>query len=172
MSNATAYCGFWTGWKKREFPESGFCTMAWRHLRAIRAAGCHAGKSQSGWSATGKSSIGRDGSHSILHIGLKRLHQEDGPRGVSAEHAEKLRDILARLEMASTIEDMEMAGFRGSFRSRNSLPNLRTAAPPSPPKTSVSKPPAHSADRWFAYCPTVQIAHCQKSYWPVRTTAY
>ena len=34
----------------------------------------------------------------IRHKGLKRLHEDDDPRGVIAEHAEKLRDILARLD--------------------------------------------------------------------------
>lgn len=34
---------------------------------------------------------------SIRHKGLKRLHQVDDPRGVIADHAEKLRDILARV---------------------------------------------------------------------------
>jgi addiction module HigA family antidote len=34
---------------------------------------------------------------SIRHKGLKRLHQDDDPRGVIADHAEELRDILARL---------------------------------------------------------------------------
>ncbi len=34
---------------------------------------------------------------SIRHKGLKRLHEGDDPRGVIAEHAGKLRRILARL---------------------------------------------------------------------------
>ena len=49
---------------------------------------------------------------SILHKGLKRLHEEDDPRGVIGEHAQKLRDILARLDAAGTIADMDMPGFR------------------------------------------------------------
>ena len=32
----------------------------------------------------------------IRHKGLKRLHEDDDPRGVMREHEEKLRDILAR----------------------------------------------------------------------------
>ena len=37
---------------------------------------------------------------SIRHKGLKRLYEDDDPRGVMAEHVEKLRDILARLDAA------------------------------------------------------------------------
>jgi proteic killer suppression protein len=49
---------------------------------------------------------------SIRHKGLKRLHEEDDRRGVFAEHAGKLRDILARLDAARTMSDMDMPGFR------------------------------------------------------------
>jgi hypothetical protein len=35
---------------------------------------------------------------SIRHRGLKRLHEDDDPRGVIAEHVVKLGDILARLD--------------------------------------------------------------------------
>jgi len=49
---------------------------------------------------------------SIRHKGLKRLHQVDDSRGVIADHAEKLRDILARLDAASTASDMDLPGFR------------------------------------------------------------
>ncbi len=49
---------------------------------------------------------------SIRHKGLKRLYEEDDPRGVLSEHAEKLRDILARLDAASTAADMDVPGFR------------------------------------------------------------
>jgi proteic killer suppression protein len=49
---------------------------------------------------------------SIRHKGLKRLHEEDDPRGVIVEHAEKLRDILARLDAAGHIADMDLPGFR------------------------------------------------------------
>jgi toxin HigB-1 len=43
---------------------------------------------------------------------LKRLHDDDDPRGVIAEHVVKLRDILARLDAARTAMDMDMPGFR------------------------------------------------------------
>jgi toxin HigB-1 len=49
---------------------------------------------------------------SIRHKGLKRLYEEDDPRGVIAEHIDKLRDILARLDAARTVADMDIPGFR------------------------------------------------------------
>jgi proteic killer suppression protein len=49
---------------------------------------------------------------SIRHRGLRRLHEQDNPRGVLAEHVEKLRDILARLDAARTVADMNLPGFR------------------------------------------------------------
>jgi toxin HigB-1 len=49
---------------------------------------------------------------SIRHKGLKRLYGEDDPRGVMAEHLIKLRDILARLDAARTVLDMDMPGFQ------------------------------------------------------------
>jgi proteic killer suppression protein len=49
---------------------------------------------------------------SIRHKGLKRLHEDDDPRGGDAEHVEKLSDILARLDAAGVVADMDMAGFK------------------------------------------------------------
>ena len=49
---------------------------------------------------------------SLRHKGLKRLYEGDDPRGVSAEHVIKLGDILARLDAARTVSDMDMPGFR------------------------------------------------------------
>ena len=49
---------------------------------------------------------------SIRHKGLKRLYEDDDARGVLAEHAEKLRDILARLDAAAGVEDLDLPGFR------------------------------------------------------------
>jgi proteic killer suppression protein len=48
----------------------------------------------------------------IRHKGLKRLYEDDDPRGVIAEHVVKLRDILARLDAAQTVADMDMPSFR------------------------------------------------------------
>ncbi len=49
---------------------------------------------------------------SIRHKGLKRLYEDDDPRGVFAEHAVRLRDILARLDAARSVTDMDMPGLR------------------------------------------------------------
>jgi proteic killer suppression protein len=49
---------------------------------------------------------------SIRHKGLKRLQEDDDPRGVIAEHAMKLRDILARLDAAGAVGDMDLPGFK------------------------------------------------------------
>jgi toxin HigB-1 len=49
---------------------------------------------------------------SIRHKGLRRLYEEDDSRGVAAEHVVKLRDILARLDAASRVDDLNIAGFR------------------------------------------------------------
>lgn len=49
---------------------------------------------------------------SIRHKGLKRLYENDHPRGVFAEHVVKLRDILTRLDAARTVADMDLPGFR------------------------------------------------------------
>jgi toxin HigB-1 len=49
---------------------------------------------------------------SIRHKGLKRLYEDDDPRGVNREHTEKLKDILARLDAAGEVADMNLPGFR------------------------------------------------------------
>lgn len=49
---------------------------------------------------------------SIRHKGLKRLYQANDARGVIGEHAQKLRDILARLDAATAITDLDLPGFR------------------------------------------------------------
>ena len=49
---------------------------------------------------------------SIHHKGLKRLRDDDDPRGVMAEHVQKLRDIIARLDAAGNVADMDLPGFR------------------------------------------------------------
>lgn len=58
---------------------------------------------------------------SIRHKGLKRLFEDDDPRGVISQHAPKLRDVLGRLDAASDVADMDLPGFRlhllkGDFR--------------------------------------------------------
>ena len=49
---------------------------------------------------------------SFRHKGLRRLYEFDDARGVISEHAEKLRDILARLDAAGTVADIDLPGFR------------------------------------------------------------
>ncbi len=49
---------------------------------------------------------------SIRHKGLKRLFEDDDSRGVMAEHAVKLQDILARLDASRTATDMDVPSFR------------------------------------------------------------
>ena len=49
---------------------------------------------------------------SIRHKGLRRLYEDDDPRGVFAEHVVKLRDILARLDAARVVADIDVPGFR------------------------------------------------------------
>ena len=49
---------------------------------------------------------------SIRHKGLKRLYEDDDPRGVVSQHAEKLRDILVRLDASANVADMDIPGFR------------------------------------------------------------
>jgi proteic killer suppression protein len=49
---------------------------------------------------------------SIRHKELKRLYEDDDLRGVIVEHAEKLRDIHARLDAAGGVADLDLPGFR------------------------------------------------------------
>jgi proteic killer suppression protein len=49
---------------------------------------------------------------SFRHKGLKRLYEDDDPRGIVAEHVEKLRDVLVRLDAARLVADMNIPGFR------------------------------------------------------------
>ena len=48
----------------------------------------------------------------IRHKGLRRLYEMDDPRGVSGDHADKLRRILARLDAARDATDMDLPGYR------------------------------------------------------------
>jgi toxin HigB-1 len=49
---------------------------------------------------------------SFSHKGLSRLYQTDDHRGVRADHADRLRRILARLDASSSLADMDLPGFR------------------------------------------------------------
>ena len=48
----------------------------------------------------------------IRHKGLERLFEQDDPSGVNPEHAGKLRNILATLHAARTVDHMDLPGFR------------------------------------------------------------
>jgi len=48
---------------------------------------------------------------SFRHKGLKRLYEDDDPRGVMVEHLTKLRNVLARLDAAGSVKDMDLPGF-------------------------------------------------------------
>jgi len=48
----------------------------------------------------------------IRHKGLERPHEDDDLRGVIAEHADNLRDILARLDAVPAVADMDVPGVR------------------------------------------------------------
>ena len=48
----------------------------------------------------------------IRHKGLKRLFEQDDPSGVNAEHVGKLRNILATLHAARSVDHMDLPGFR------------------------------------------------------------
>lgn len=46
----------------------------------------------------------------IRHKGLRRLFEEDSARDINPGHAQRLRDILARLDVASSSQDMNLPG--------------------------------------------------------------
>jgi proteic killer suppression protein len=48
----------------------------------------------------------------IRHKGLKRLFEQDDPKGVNPEHADALRDILATLHAAPTLAHMNQPKLR------------------------------------------------------------
>ncbi len=50
--------------------------------------------------------------HSFRHKGLQRLFNDDDARGLNPEHVAKLKNILASLDAAPTVEHMNMPSFR------------------------------------------------------------
>jgi proteic killer suppression protein len=48
---------------------------------------------------------------SFKHKGLRQLFEDDSPRGVNAEHVRKIKQILATLEAAETIEALRLPTF-------------------------------------------------------------
>jgi len=49
---------------------------------------------------------------SFRHRGLRRLYEDDDPRGVSAEHLKRIRLILGALDAAERPEDLDVHTFR------------------------------------------------------------
>jgi proteic killer suppression protein len=49
---------------------------------------------------------------SFRHKGLRQLFEDDNPKAVSAEHLRKIRQILALLDAAQKIGDLDVATFR------------------------------------------------------------
>ena len=49
---------------------------------------------------------------SFRHKGLKRLFEDDDHRGVNAEHAGKIENILGLLDAAQTLEELNLPTFR------------------------------------------------------------
>jgi len=49
---------------------------------------------------------------SIRHKGLKRFYLSGNTAGIQPSHAKRLRMLLAALDTAQSIEDMNVAGFR------------------------------------------------------------
>lgn len=48
---------------------------------------------------------------SFRHRGLRRLYEDDDHRGLSPEHVEKIKRILARLDEAADVQNMALPGF-------------------------------------------------------------
>ena len=48
----------------------------------------------------------------VRHRGLQRLYQYDDRRGVKAEHVEKAARVLARLDVVTRPEQLNLPGFR------------------------------------------------------------
>lgn len=46
------------------------------------------------------------------HRGLRRLFEDDDPRGVRADQVERIKRVLARLDRASKPEHMNLPGWR------------------------------------------------------------
>jgi toxin HigB-1 len=48
----------------------------------------------------------------VRHKGLAALYEEDSTRGVKQSHVKRLRQILALLATAKTVEDMNIPGLK------------------------------------------------------------
>ena len=47
----------------------------------------------------------------LLHRGLRRLYENDDPRGVNSELVEKTARVLARLDVVTRPEQLKLPGF-------------------------------------------------------------
>ena len=47
----------------------------------------------------------------LLHRGLRRLYENDDPRGVNSELVEKTARVLARLDIVTRPEQLKLPGF-------------------------------------------------------------
>jgi proteic killer suppression protein len=68
---------------------------------------------------------------SFAHKGLRQLFEEDSARGVNAEHVRKIKQILAVLHAADTIEALRLPTFRlhelkGDLKGFGQLPFVPT----------------------------------------------
>jgi len=50
--------------------------------------------------------------HSFRHKGLKKLFESGSAAGIQPAHAKRLRMLLAALDTAQSIDDMNVPGFR------------------------------------------------------------
>jgi toxin HigB-1 len=48
---------------------------------------------------------------SFRHKGLRRLFEDDNPKGINPDHVRKLKQILATLHAAQTIEALDLPTF-------------------------------------------------------------
>jgi proteic killer suppression protein len=48
---------------------------------------------------------------SVKHKGLRQLFERDNPRGINAEHLRKIKQILAVLDAAETIDALRLPTF-------------------------------------------------------------
>jgi proteic killer suppression protein len=49
---------------------------------------------------------------SFKHKGLRKFHESGSTAGIQSDHAQKLRMMLAALDTAIAIEDMDIPGYR------------------------------------------------------------
>jgi len=49
---------------------------------------------------------------SFRHKGLRRFHETGNAAGIQADHKQRLHMLLAALDTATVIEDMDIPGFR------------------------------------------------------------